>query len=245
MRSTVSSGNKIVTDSLLLYVDAGNKKSYSGSGTNFNDLIGGYNGTLVNGVTYTPDDNGALVFDGVDDYITFGNVLNFDPTDAWSVSIWFNNSQPLNTTSDIYGLISKRDINGVNGWTISLRGGSLNGITIILSDTNLGFLPALTPSTDVSSQVSDGNWHQITLTFGLDDIAKLYLDGIFLASQSRPGWNFTNNRRLMIGSYEDNINFPVGQFPFNGKISQAKIYNKELTQSEVLQNYNAIKYRFS
>lgn len=238
-------GGGIITDNLVLHVDPANSSSYPGSGTLLTDLTGNYNATLVNGVGYTPDDGGALVFDGVDDYCTFGNVpINFSASAAWSVSVWFNNSQPLPTTSDIYGLMSKRDINGVNGWNIALRGGSLNGIIVILSDTSLGFLPALTPTTDVRAQVSDGNWHQITLTFGLDDIARLYLDGVFLNSLSRPGWNFTNNRRLLLGSYEDNVNFPIGQFPLNGKLSETLVYEAELSADEVLSNYNATDIRY-
>jgi len=243
--SSSSPGGGIITDNLVLHVDPANSSSYPGSGTLLTDLTGNYNATLVNGVGYTPDDGGALVFDGVDDYGTFGNVpINFGVNDAWSVSVWFNNSQPLPTTSDIYGLISKRDINGVNGWNIALRGGSLNGILVILSDTSLGFLPALTPTTDVRAQVSDGNWHQITLTFGIGDVAKLYLDGVFLNSLSRPGWNFTNNRRLLIGSYEDNINFPIGQFPLNAKLSEVLIYESELSANDVLNNYNATASRY-
>jgi len=234
----------IITDNLVLHVDPANPESYPGSGTLLTDLTGNYNATLVNGVGFTSDDGGALVFDGVDDYGTFGNVLNFGPSNAWTVSIWFNNAQQLSSTSDVYGLISKRDINLVNGWTISLRGGSFNGIHIVLSDTNLGFSPNFSPSTDFSSTLSDGEWHQITLTFGLDDIAKMYLDGVFLASQSRPGWNFTNNRRLMIASREDNVNFPIGQFPLNGKLAEVLIYDDELSADEVLSNYNATASRY-
>jgi hypothetical protein len=65
-----------VTDGLVLALDAGNAKSYPGSGTTWGDLSGnGNNGTLVNGVGYNGSNGGSLSFDGVDDNVTTGKVL--------------------------------------------------------------------------------------------------------------------------------------------------------------------------
>jgi hypothetical protein len=60
---------KIVTDGLVLYLDAANPKSYPGTGTAWNDISrGGNNGTLVNGPTFDSTNGGSIVFDGVNDY---------------------------------------------------------------------------------------------------------------------------------------------------------------------------------
>ena len=240
-----AAGGGIITDNLVLHVDPANPESYPGSGTLLTDLTGNYNATLVNGVGFTSDDGGALVFDGVDDYGTFGNVLNFGPSNAWTVSIWFNNAQTLASASNIYGLISKRDINNVNGWTISMRGGSTyKGLLVRLSDTSTATTTDLIPSNDLSATLSNGRWHQLTLTFGLDDVARIYLDGSLEASATLTGFDFTNTRRLLLASTEDNVNFPVGQFPLNGKLSEVLIYDDELSADEVLSNYNATASRF-
>lgn len=62
---------KIVTDGLVMCLDAGNTKSYPGSGTTWTDLSGnGNNGTLTNGPTFSSSNGGVIVFDGVDDYVT-------------------------------------------------------------------------------------------------------------------------------------------------------------------------------
>ena len=62
--------NRIVTDGLTNYFDAGNTKSYPGSGTTWYNLIpGGVNGTLVNGPTYSSVNGGVIVLDGINDYI--------------------------------------------------------------------------------------------------------------------------------------------------------------------------------
>ena len=69
-----SNGPKIVTDGLVLCLDAANSKSYPGTGTAWNDLSGnGNNGTLINGVGYNSNNGVSLVFDGVNDYANISN----------------------------------------------------------------------------------------------------------------------------------------------------------------------------
>ena len=73
----VFAGPEIVEDGLVLALDAGNTKSYPGSGTTWTDLSGnGNNGSLVNGVGYNSGNLGSLSFDGVNDYVNFGNIFN-------------------------------------------------------------------------------------------------------------------------------------------------------------------------
>ena len=64
----------IIPDGLILHLDAANTKSYPGSGTVWKDLSGnGRDGTLIDGVGYSTDNGGTLVFDGTDDYVDCGN----------------------------------------------------------------------------------------------------------------------------------------------------------------------------
>ena len=66
---------RIVTDGLVLYLDAANQRSYPGSGTTWSDISrGGNNGTLVNGPTFDPGNGGSIVFDGVDDYVSIPDI---------------------------------------------------------------------------------------------------------------------------------------------------------------------------
>jgi len=66
----ISYNPRIVTDGLTNYFDAGNTKSYPGSGTTWYNLIpGGVNGTLTNGPTYSSVNGGVIALDGVNDYI--------------------------------------------------------------------------------------------------------------------------------------------------------------------------------
>ena len=78
---------RIVTDGLVLHLDAADRNSYPGSGTTFTDLSGnGNNATLQNGTSYSSDNGGTLVYDGADDKITIQNstsLSSFTKLGAW------------------------------------------------------------------------------------------------------------------------------------------------------------------
>ena len=90
----LSHSPSIVLDGLVLCLDAGNPKSYPGSGTNVSDLSGnGNNGTLVNGVGYNGSNLGSLVFDGSNDYADCGNNSILNVGNNITVNVWFYVSQ--------------------------------------------------------------------------------------------------------------------------------------------------------
>ena len=94
--STSFSFKPIVTDGLVLYLDAANTKSYTGTGTTWYDLTkNGNNGVLTSGPVYNSENGGNITFDGVDDYVNLGNpnsldILNFTIC-AWVKSTSFSN----------------------------------------------------------------------------------------------------------------------------------------------------------
>ena len=80
--------SEIVLDGLTAYVDANIPTSYSGSGTAWNDISGNSNNaTLINGPTYSTDNGGAIVFDGSNDYASFGSAEVMNLT-AYTKYIW-------------------------------------------------------------------------------------------------------------------------------------------------------------
>ena len=73
----ISYNPKIVTNGLVLCLDAANAKSYPGSGTAWTDLSGlGNTGTLTNGPTYSSANNGSIVLDGINDYTSITCAAN-------------------------------------------------------------------------------------------------------------------------------------------------------------------------
>ena len=80
-------GGGIVTNNLVLHLDAGDSNSYSGSGTTWTDLSGqGNHATLINNPTYSSNNEGYLSFDGSNDYATLPN-MDLTGNEA-TFSIW-------------------------------------------------------------------------------------------------------------------------------------------------------------
>ena len=80
---------QIVRDGLVLYLDAANPKSYPGSGTTFDLTKNSNNGSLINGVGFTDTDNGAFIFDGVNDYINTSYKIISGTSSVQPISIDF------------------------------------------------------------------------------------------------------------------------------------------------------------
>ena len=247
--STVHGGQgNIVTSGLVLNLDAANPRSYAPpfNGTTWQNLVAvssSLTGSLVNGTFYTGSNGGALVFDGVDDYVNFGQNVNpnFNPGvgDAWSLGVIFKNSQSLPNDNAIYGIAGKRVDNGVNGYTLMLRGGIYNGVLARLSNSGKSLVDII-PTTNFSSILANGRYHQMVMTYGTNDTGSLYIDGVLVGQSVASNFDFNNSTSAFkIGVGDTNNNHP-----FNGSISNVFFYNKALSQQEILQNFNATRARF-
>ena len=222
---------RIVTDGLVLALDAGNTKSYPGSGTTWTDLSGrGNNGTLENGVGYTADNGGALSFDGVNDYIICTRPSSIVTGGSISVSVWAKWTTTGNTISSIQALIDNNHSSSpVQGFILQDRPDLVKKLTFSTYPIENGVISTF--------QVGDGNWHHIA---GTNDTvtSKLYIDGVLNNSVSQQG--------LVIVQPNISIGYWQGSGRYlNGNISQVSIYNRALTASEVQQNFNALRGRFS
>jgi hypothetical protein len=219
-------GDNIVMNGIVLYLDAGYNGSYIGSGTTWNDISGyGNNGTLVNGVTYSTDYSGSIVFDGVDDYVNCGANSIFNSTDI-TISCFFKPT----TISSFQTMVSKKSI--VAGWELSNSTGVLR--------------VTLRPSSGGSNEIRTGSliinsWYYGVFTFNssLNEL-KLYLNGVLVGSTITSTPTIISTSNLYVGTRNDGVNYN----PFNGDISQTLIYNRALTSQEILQNYNATKSRY-
>jgi len=234
---------RIVTDGLVLCLDAANAKSYPGSGTTWSDLSGnGNNGTLVNGVGYNSSNGGYLSFDGVNDYVrctpknSTTNGLYFGGATSISVSAWVKN----NTTNTFNNFVMYEDnvnLNGVEPVRLATRGHQGDN-TALFAITQSDISNSATSNTILN----DTDYYHLTGTFG-GGYVKIYVNGIFESQVSLSGSMDVpisgTSARWFIGSGElDSSRF------LNGNIAQASIYNRALTASEVQQNYNALKSRF-
>ena len=100
----VSPSSGIITDGLVLNLDAGDTSSYPGTGTEWFDLTSNNNdGVLTNGASYVTDGGGSILFDGVNDFVDCGNDTSFDITQTLTLECWVKKS----TKGGYHHLISK------------------------------------------------------------------------------------------------------------------------------------------
>tara|TARA_B110000503_G_C7131231_1_gene406888 strand:+ start:1099 stop:1815 length:717 start_codon:yes stop_codon:yes gene_type:complete len=234
----ISRGKSIVTDGLILYLDAANKKSYPGSGTAINDLSSNdVDGVLTNGPTFDSGNGGSIVFDDVDDYINFGNTstLNFEWNEPHSIEVWLKRSN----SGGSY-IVGKNESSGnYRGTEFTFSGA--NAVQYLLRNTNStgNRLFSITSGT-----YNDGLWHQFVVTYDGSGNASgigIYIDTVSDVSIVDSGditGGTTSTANAVIGARNGAANY------FGGNIASVKYYNKVLTSAEILQNYNALKDRF-
>jgi hypothetical protein len=236
-----ANGPKIVTDGLVLCLDAANRKSYPGSGTTWTDLSGnGNNGSLINGVGYNSGNNGSLSFDGVNDYVGW-NTLNAVKWQNWS-SITIETAFKLASYSGGTGgrqyLFDYRDNGGVNGALACFHDYSLspNGFKLFYNTTGTNYEEPPITTFALGTLI----YYQVTFdkTTSTNNI-KHYINGnnVFTRSVTANSAT-TNSGKVWLGR------FSGGGFQWNGNIFFHRAYNRALSASEVSQNYNATKGRY-
>jgi hypothetical protein len=222
----------IVTDGLVLNVDAGFTPSYPKSGTTWYDLGGGNNGTLTNGPTFNSDNGGSIVFDGVDDYMVVPNnsSLNLSTNGGTIESFYSIESLPSNNTA----VLSKR---GDGDQSIPYHLGTPANTTKVRCIVNNGsFFNAF----DSNSSLGVGNIAHVVITF-TSTSRKIYINSVIDNTQTS-NITLSDNSSAIIFSANGNNG---AAFWFNNvKNYITRIYNRALTAEEVLQNYNAQKGRF-
>ena len=218
-------GPNIVTNGLVLAVDAADKNSYKGSGTTWKDVSGNaYNGTLTNGPTFNGSNGGGIVFDGVDDYADFGNVL------ASLTNLTLECFVKFGTQSTSYNGIISKTLNNTNGWEIRTAGYTSTTTTAqfrYVGDNGSPDFGALT----------NGIWYHLTAT-GILGSQLVYINGSIYNSGTYAGTPSSNSNSLVIGK------LAYAGLYANMTMGCARIYNRALTATEILQNYNATKTRF-
>jgi hypothetical protein len=220
--------NPIVYKGLVLYLDAENLKSYS-SGLNWYDLTSnGNNGVLTNGATFSLS---SISFDGVDDYVNIPYNSSFNLTQDFTISVWVKTSSYSNNYQGIFNLFDNAPTE-YNGF----------GITINDQYQKYSFLIAGSAGSFEYIYMDDdfvlNEWYFIT---GVNSggTSSLYVNGAKQLDTSTLTIVAPLNNLKIGALYESG---PFGLF--NGNVSQCLLYNKPLTPSEVLQNYNATKWRF-
>jgi len=236
-------GPNLIEDGLVLALDAGNAKSYPGSGTTWTDLSGqDNNGTLVNGPTYSSGNGGSIVFDGTNDRIdSYDDSDVFVDDNSLTVSIFVNIDEPTKTGKG--GLVSSQRYQSesdAGGYGLCIYDGTqlCVNLTKDISGTQTTY-QAVCTFTYVRQQFK-------YYSFTYDNSSKTvttYMDGVQQATSTNSNYAWTVNtvnRKTHIGR---NHQGGWGNY-YNMKMGAVHIHNRALTAAEVEQNYNALKGRY-
>jgi hypothetical protein len=224
---------RIVTSGLVLALDAADRNSYPGSGTTWTDLSGNNNGTLINSPTFNSGNAGSIQFDGVNKYVTLG-VNKYQYQTNFSVEVFARFPNLPNNAGGGCGARHPIIYNHDYGYNL------LIGSNGFLSFGVYNTVSSNAGASSLASVVGSNYFHAVGIKNGTN--VSLHVNGIFQNSG-----NLTTNAVFYAG-----LPFVIGgfatcgssKFYATGNISQVKVYNRALSSTEILQNYNATKTRF-
>lgn len=223
-----SAGPKIITDSIILHLDASDKKSYQGNGTFWNnrcrgDKGTGDKGTLANSPAYNAANLGFFQFN-TNTSITIPNNTIYN-TQTPTVEVWVK----TNSTNQKGGWFEKGDTR--SQYALLQEDNAIKWrITVGGTDTDL--------SVTTSTYMNTSNWYQVVGTYS-SGFRRLYINGILVGSDNRSGTISTDSLGITIGSRGG------GGDNYNGNLAICKVYNRVLTIDEIKTNFDATKSRFS
>ena len=201
---------------------------------NTNDESGnGDNGT-VNGSALTSDrfgnSNTAYNFDGIDDFIEFGDITSLDNASAFSVSVFFNYSNLPTLPNDWYTLVADGSYADLDGWGILIKSDQI----LMRELDNYNGL-------NLNYNFTQNNWYHVAATCESDSI-KIFINGQFIGGygnlQPTLTLNTSNSFRVGNGTL---TNVPPNTWPYylSGKIDDLGLWNRALTYCEIQNLYTS------
>lgn len=218
---------EIITDGLVFNMDAANRASYVPNATTaFNTTNLSQSGSFVSDPTYIspPTSASCWSFDGIDDGINIGSI---GPQTGVTFNVWFKIGGAAGSRA--YGAI-------INNWTSAASG------QYLWIGTKLNDPAEIQVYFDGANKFSFPDqpfqtWRLLTFTHDSDNSIFGYINGIQTNDAIDVSRNITGVTALGYDVNRDN-------FPFLGEIASLQIYNRSLSSTEVLHNYNALKGRF-
>ena len=226
--------NVIVSDSLLLYVDAANTRSYPGSGSTWYDLSpNARNVTLYNTPTFSSNNLGAFDFDAPSS--EYGSFTSPGNLSVFTCEAWIKiNTSP--SGSEVQSIITQSFPGPNTRINYSLGFNGANGTGNVDGKINGGFWDG-TWRTTAGFTPTVGVWYHTAITYDGSTIIQ-YQNGVQQSTLSYAATPTGSGSSSYIMRRWDTTNFIDGVLP------QLRLYSKPLSASEILQNYNATKKRY-
>lgn len=217
----------IITNGLVLYLDAANPRSYPGSGNTWFDLSGnGNNGTLTNGPTFNSANSGVISFDGVNDYVDTGYLPG--TVSSLTINTWISKTSQT------------------RAYLLAANTGAGSGIGFELYET-IAYFNAYQNNTNQYAQInwSANGWYNWCFRFdgsatGNSNRLKIFINGVeqTLTFAGTIQNTISANETFRIGQRNWSVSYS------QNLVSNIKIYNRALSIPEIVQNFNATRGRF-
>ena len=232
----------IISDGLVFYLDAANRRSYSGSGLTVNGLsTSGLGATLVAGISFTSSNSGTFILNGTSQYINLSNSSGYGiSTESFTMNLFVKATNKSSTnflsflssrqlTSPFNGILITQDFNANRSAYLRYQLNSAIGA----SQYNSGTLPFISDAFNMITMVVDRS----------NNTLLSYLNGSLDASYNIMGvTSIGSTHNIEIG--RDEAFTPNSNAWMGGNFAYFQIYNRALSATEILQNYNATRKRF-
>jgi hypothetical protein len=233
--NTTGDGSVTITclsnSGLVLHLDAGNPLSYSGSGTTWNDLSGNGSNVTLNNTTYNSANGGFLVFNNSTSYADF--TASIGSTNVVTVEMWVKPISLLGSGGNGAMFF------GFNYYDVWTSGGNIGYNTSTGDQYGIG-------STQVDYLGIVGGWRHLVFVMNAssktnnkiyvngENQTMSYVSGTFSAANA----NFNSGAGRISGWRGDT------SWKMNMNLANFKVYNRELSQQEITNNFNTFRTRF-
>lgn len=238
----LDSKQKIISDGLVLNYDVSQFRSYPTTGTSLIDLSGNnYTSSLINGPSFSSGNGGSIYFDGVNDYASIINPTSIASQNL-TISLWI---YPLPAPYYLTTLIDfdHATPGTAQGWVIQSEDAVSNRYYYLAYYSSSTYQPSTGIGAGKGIQITNNTWQNLVFT----------KNGVNIIGYKNGTQVFTSTASSDVITYKPNKNIKIASVIYSGdaylrwakgNISQAQIYNKALTATEVLQNFNANKLRY-
>mgnify|MGYP001170775492 CR=1 FL=1 len=218
-----STGTDIIDDGLILCTDAKNTKSYPGSGTSVTDLAGGKTGTLTNVTT----DGESFTFDASGENIDFASHADYNFGDGgFTFEYWL---YPTTMNATYRGVLDMRNGSELNAFSLFLSTNSGYRYYVWINNARRAYSNTIWSTNQWQHGACTWDGSTMKLWYNLQDV-------------TAGGSSYSTTQvqsRILIGKHHTNANYR-----FDGNIGPIRVYNRGLSESELLQNFNALRNRF-
>ena len=229
----------IIQSGLTIYVAAYDTNSYPYSGTTWDDLQNNFDGTLTNSPTFNSDSPRNFSFDGVNDFVTFGDSSSGSTTSDYTWGGWVY----LTNTGDTDSIMGRSLDNTVGsiGWSLTSFVLGNKASAAVISRT--GAAPFTQKNVSGTTTIQANTWYYIVAVWDSGNSIKIFVNGEEEGSTTDEDTTLRNTsdvgfRGWFISRGTEEIDY------FPQRVSMFHLYSRALSSTEIRNNYNSTRFYF-